>query len=103
MTCCPINELLFDVVNSFILGESACRIREMNIVEWWWINDDGYDHNGGGIVVVEVVDENDDGYDYRITVMVIIVVMTVHRRQTRRWKQRLFINGHEDYNSNLQL
>ena len=102
MTCCPINELLFDVVNSLILGGSACRIREMNIVEWW-INDDGYDHNGGGIVVVEVVDENDDGHDYRITVMVIIVVMTVHRRQTRRWKQRLFINGHEDYNFNLQL
>ena len=50
MTCCPINELLFDVVNSLILGGSACRIREMNIVEWW-INDDGYDHNGGGIVV----------------------------------------------------
>ena len=35
-------------------------------------------------MVVEVVDENDDGHDYRITVMVIIVVMTVHRRQTRR-------------------
>ena len=51
MTCCPINELLFDVVNSLILGGSACRIREKNIVEWWINDNECYDHSGGGIMV----------------------------------------------------